>query len=458
MITWSGLVRRLKPSCGNFSADEEPAPIFHLPFTIFQFIYLYSMIDARTILFFLLTLLLMAFFSGIEMAFYSANRLSIEIRRKQDVPATQILSRFVESPARFLGTTLIGFNIFLVFFSLQISTVMHPVWNYLHVGSNLVRLITEIALATFVVLIFAEFIPRAFFRAKSITLLTRLVYVTDFFYQMFYPIASGLITLSEWILKYLFNIRVDRTKEAFKRSDLKNLFQQDIDEEKQERNTQLMENAQELPRVKIRQCLVPRKEITGIDSKASMEEVKKKFIETKLSKLVVYEQNIDHIIGYIHQLDLFRKPSDIRSALLPIPAVPESMSATDLISKFSRERKSIAWVVDEFGGTAGIITMEDVLEELFGEIQDEYDTEEFVEKQIAENEFIFSGRLELDYLEEKYRLEFPKEESETLSGFIINYHETIPRQKERIIIDDYEFDIISVSDTRIEMVKMKKLK
>ena len=189
-----------------------------------------------------------------------------------------------------------------------------------------------------------------------------------------------------------------------------------------------------------------------------MMEVRKKFVETKLSKLIVYDNNIDNILGYIHQLDLFKRPDQLQAILHPIPAVPESMSAADLISKFSKDRKSIAWVVDEFGGTAGIITMEDVLEELFGEIEDEYDTEEFVEKQIAGNEFIFSGRLELDYLEGKYGFEFPGEDSETLSGFIIHYHETIPQQKERIIIDDYEFDIISVSDTRIEMVKMKKLK
>ena len=400
----------------------------------------------------------MGFFAGIEMAFYSANRLSIEIRKKQGVTSTQILSRFVESPARFLGTTLIGFNIFLVFFGLQINTVLRPLWGYLNVGSNLVHIIVEIVVATFIVLVFAEFIPRAIFRARSNILLSRLAFPTDFFYQMFYPIASGLISLSEWILKYVFNIRVDRNKEAFKRSDLKNLFHQNIDEEKQERNTQLLENAQELPKVKIRQCLVPRKEIVGVDARASIADLKKKFIETELSKLVVYEHNIDHITGYVHQLDLFKKPATIREVLLPIPAVPESMSATDLIGKFTRERKSIAWVVDEFGGTAGIITMEDVLEELFGEIQDEYDTEEFVEKQISENEYIFSGRLELDYLEKKYGLEFPNEESETLSGYIINYHETIPRQKERIIIDDYEFDIINVGDTRIEMVKMKKLK
>jgi putative hemolysin len=415
-------------------------------------------IDLNTILFFVLTLMLMGFFAGIEMAFYSANRLNIELRKRQGGSTGELLAKFVESPTSFLGTTLIGFTIFLVFFGLQISTVMEPVWAKLNVGSNLVHIIVEIILATFVVLFFAEFIPRAIFRARSNTMLNRFAHVTDFFYQMFYPMAAGLIRFAEWILKYVFNVRIDKTKEPFKRSDLKNLFQQNVDEERQEHNAMLLENAQELPYVKIRQCLVPRKEIVGIETRTSLEDVKKKFVETKLSKLVVYDNNIDHITGYIHQLDLFKRPATIASILLPIPAVPESMSAADLISKFSRERKSIAWVVDEFGGTAGIITMEDVLEEVFGEIQDEYDTEEFVERQIAENEFIFSGRLELDYLEDKYGFVFPEGESETLSGYIIHYHETIPRQKERIIIDDYEFDIIHVSDTRIEMVKLKKLK
>lgn len=416
------------------------------------------MISVNTILFFILTLMLMAFFAGIEMAFYSANRLNLELKKKQGGNSMNILSRFIESPARFLGTTLIGFNVFLVFFALQISTVMSPVWDYIGLHLTYVRLGGEIVLATFVVLVFAEFIPRAFFRAHSNTLLVRLTYVADFFYQMFAPMASGLIDLSEWLLKYVFNIRLDKNKEPINRSDLKHLFQPREDEERLERNTQLLENAQELPKVKIRQCLVPRKEIIGIESNAEINELKQKFIETKLSKLVVYDNNIDHITGYVHQLDLFKKPESIASVLLPIPAVPESMSASDLISKFTRERKSIAWVVDEFGGTAGIITMEDVLEELFGEIQDEYDTEEFVEKQLAENEFIFSGRLELDYLEGKYGFDFGEEESETLSGLIISHHEKIPRQKERIIIDDYEFDIINVSDTRIETVKMKKLK
>jgi putative hemolysin len=417
------------------------------------------MIEWKIIVWFILTVLLMGFFAGIEMAFFSANRLNIELKRKQGSATGHLLGKFVDSPATFLGTTLIGFIIFLVFFGLQISTVLQPMWKYFNVGSDLVHILVEIVIATFLVLILAEFIPRAIFRARSNTLLSKLSIVTNFFYQMFQPLATGLISLAEWMLKYVFNVKLDKTKEAFNRSDLRNLFQQNHgDDDRQERNTQLLENAQELPRVKIRQCLVPRKEIIGVDITISIEDLIQRFSETKLSKMVVYDSNIDHIVGYVHELDLFKRPATIQEVLLAIPAVPESMSAADLINKLSRERKSIAWVVDEFGGTAGIITMEDVLEELFGEIFDEYDTEQFVEKRISETEYIFSGRLELDYLEEKYSFVFPENDAETLSGYIIGYHETIPRQKERIIIDDYEFDVLNVSDTRIEMVKMKKLK
>ena len=418
------------------------------------------MFDWRIIIWFLLTILLMGFFAGIEMAFYSANRMSIELKKKQGRASGQILDQFVDHPVHFLGTTLIGFNIFLVFFGLQISNVMRPVWESWRVGSDFVRIFIEIVLSTVVVLVLAEFIPRAIFRAKANSLLSKLVHLIDIFYQMFYPVAAAFILVANWLLKYLFNVRVDTKKEAFGRSDLEHLFRQtkNTEEENQPLNTELFENALELPKTKIRQCLVPRKEITGIDIKETVDSLKKLFIETKLSRLVVFDGNIDHILGYVHQLDMFKQPPTIQSALLPISAVPESMGATDLINKFTREHKSIAWVVDEFGGTAGIITMEDVLEEIFGEIQDEYDVEEFVEKQLAENEYIFSGRLELDYLNEKYGFDFPKEETETLSGFIINYHETIPRQKERIIIADFEFEIMNVSDTRIEMVKIKKLK
>jgi CBS domain containing-hemolysin-like protein len=227
--------------------------------------------------------------------------------------------------------------------------------------------------------------------------------------------------------------------------------------ENQELNTELFENALSLAHVKIRGCLIPRKEIEALEIGSPITDARRKFMETKLSKIIIYESTIDNILGYIHQLDMFKNPQDITAIIHPIMVVPETMSAIDLLSKFNKERKSIAWVVDEFGGTAGIVTIEDVLEEIFGEIKDEHDVEEFVEKQIAEKEYIFSGRLELDYLNERYGFDFPEDESETLSGYIINHHETIPKLKERIIIDDYEFDVLNVTDTRIEMVKMKIL-
>jgi CBS domain containing-hemolysin-like protein len=268
------------------------------------------------------------------------------------------------------------------------------------------------------------------------------------------------VNVSQWILTYIFNVRVNDRNDAFTKVDLEHFFQQtkEQDEDSQELNTELFENALSLPMVKIRQCLVPRTEIEAIDMNTPVEEAKQHFITTQLSKLLVYDDNIDSVVGYIHQLDLFQKPDTIKSILHPIMAVPESMSATDLIAKFTKNRKSIALVVDEFGGTAGIVTMEDVLEEIFGEIQDEYDVEEFVEKQLAEDEFILSGRMELDYLNEKYNMAFPASESETLSGYIIAEHQTIPKLKETIIIDNYRFDILNVSDTRIEMVKMKILR
>ena len=264
------------------------------------------------------------------------------------------------------------------------------------------------------------------------------------------------------MLKYLFNIKLNEKKEVFSKVDLEYFMQQNKSQEEEETselNKELFENALSLREVKLRECLIPRREIEAIKNSSSIDEVKQKFIQTQLSKLVVFDENIDSILGYVHQLDMFKKPSTIQEILLPIPTVPESMSATDLMNKFTKERKSIAWVIDEFGGTAGIVTMEDLLEEIFGDIKDEYDTEEFVEKQLATNEFIFSGRLELDYIIEKYNLFFLEtEETETLSGYIIQNNEQIPKEKDRIIIGNYQYDILNVSDTRIETVKIKVLK
>lgn len=402
----------------------------------------------------------MGFFAGVEMAFYSINRFGIELKKKQGRQSAILLSKFIENPQSFLSTTLLGFTLFLVCFALLFTQVTFPLWEFIGLKYDIARLLLDIILATFIVLIFAEFIPRAIFRAQSNWILSRMVWLINFFYQILQPIAMMFLNLSDWVLKYIFNVRIRETKDSLSSGTLETLFQQsnESEYEQQEFNTELFENALELPKVKVRQCLVPRKEIIGLELKCTADQAREKFIETKLSKLIVYENNIDNIVGYVHQLDMFKNPNDLQSILLPIPAVPESMSATDLIGKFTKERKSIAWVVDEFGGTAGIVTMEDLLEEIFGEIHDEYDSEEFVEKRLAENEYIFSGRLELDYISEKYDLEFAGNESETLSGYIINHHETIPHQKERIIIDDYEFDILSVSDTRIEMVKLKILK
>jgi putative hemolysin len=408
----------------------------------------------------IITIIFIGFFAGYEIAFVSANRLSIELKKKQGKSSGIIVSKFLEEPAKFIGTCLIGLNVFLVIYGLLFSLLLKKsLWNPFHIENEYIKLIIDTCLSTIIVLIFGEFIPKAIFRAKSDALLGFFAPIANMFHGLFKSIASLFVSISQWILKYIFNLRVDEKEEAFSHVDLEHFFQQtkEQDDDNEELNKELFENALSLPTVKVRQCLVPRTEIEAVESTATVEEVKQHFIHTQLTKLVVYEDSIDNILGYIHQLDLFQKPADLKAILLPIPAIPESMSATDLISKFTKERKSIAWVVDEFGGTAGIVTMEDVLEEIFGEIKDEFDTEEFVEKQLAEHEFIFSGRLELDMLNEKYDLNFDVTESETLSGYIINRYETIPKQKETIIIGNYQFDILSVSDTRIETVKLKLL-
>ncbi|RXK60612.1 HlyC/CorC family transporter [Lacibacter luteus] len=409
------------------------------------------------------SMLLMGFFAGLQSAFGALNRFSVELKKKQGAASGRILSFFIDNQSKFIGAILVGSTLTLVVFALLVNRFFQPVWQEMPASiknSALLRLGLDFLTGGIIALIVYT-VFKAYFRKKSNAALSFFARITNIFYRIFSPVASLFVGLAEWILKYLFDVRVNDKKESFTRVDLDHFVQQskDNDDETQDINTELFENALSLPSVKVRECLIPRKEIVGVEANADIDELKQKFIETKLSKLIVYEGNIDNIVGYAHQLDMFRKPADIKSILLPIPAVPESMGITDLINQFTRERKSIAWVVDEFGGTSGIVTMEDLLEEIFGEIQDEYDTEEFVEKQLAENEFIFSGRLELDYLNEKYNLDFKEEsDAETLSGYIVEHHETIPVAKDRIIIDDYEFDILSVSETRIETVKMKVLR
>lgn len=408
--------------------------------------------------------LFMVFFSGIEVAFVNANRLNIELKKKQGSESARFLSGLFESPSRFIGTTIVGFNASLVVFVLLVSAYWSLLLNKVGIINSFIlpaRLTLEIVLSMLVVIILGEFIPKAIFRVKADSFLmffTKAGLLTSA-YNIAFPIASVFIRIAQWVLVIIFDMRIDKKKDTLSPTDIESLFQQtkEFKEDKQDLNTELFEAALSLHKVKVRECLVPRKEVEGVGLNSTVEEARKKFIDSRLSKLVVFDGNIDQIVGYIHQLDLFSHPKTLKEILLPIPAIPESMSATDLISKLTRERKSIAWVVDEFGGTSGIVTMEDMLEEIFGEIKDEYDVEEFEEKKISDEEYILSGRLELDYLIEKYGLEFPDESSETLSGFIIHQHETIPKLKERIIINDYEFEILHVSDTRIEMVRLKIL-
>lgn len=409
-----------------------------------------------------------AYFSGIEVAFTSANRLNVELKKKQGASGGAFLSSLFDNPSRFIGTNIVGFTFFLVIAVLLGSAFWNLVIPWYRIDPDTMtflvplRLFVEIFLSWFVIIILGEFIPKAIFKAKSDTLLsfssrTGLIGLCD---QLFYWVANAFTKLSVFILNVIFDMRIDKKKETFSRADLDHFSQQspETHEAHQDLKTQLFENALSLPKVRVRDCLVPRKEIKAVDSSLTVEEIRAVFVETKLSKLVVYNGNIDHIIGYVHLLDLFKKPATIKEILLPIPAIPESMGVTDMINKFTKDRKSIAWVVDEFGGTAGIVTMEDLLEEIFGDIRDEYDVVEFEEKKVSEDEYILSGRLELDHLKEKYGLEFPENDSETLSGFIIHQHETIPRLKERIIIGDYEFEVLNVSDTRIEMVRLKILR
>jgi putative hemolysin len=432
--------------------------------------YFYTM-DWTALIAIVISLLLIGFFSGIEIAFVSANKLSVELNRKQGTYSGRIWGAYSDKPTRFIGTTLVGVNIVLVVYGLLIGSMLLPIWEWIKAQLSTsmanyvpyIQLFVETILSTLILLI-VEFLFKAFFRARNNEILssTPISFIASFFYWLLSSIAALFVNTAEWILRHLFDVKMHEKKEVFSKIDLENFIQQSKgheEEDTSEINKELFENALSLSEIKLRECLIPRKEIEGVDSRTSIGEVKEKFIHTQLSKLVVYDNNIDSIVGYIHQLDLFKNPATVKEVLLPIPTVPESMSATDLMNKFSKERKSIAWVIDEFGGTAGIVTMEDLLEEIFGDIKDEYDTEEFVEKQLANHEFIFSGRLELDYITEKYKLEFPNHEgAETLSGYIIQNHEAIPKQKERIIFGYYEFDILNVSDTRIETVKVKILK
>lgn len=413
----------------------------------------------------LLAFLLAGLFAGAEVGFVSLNRLSVELRKKQKSNAALILSKFLDEPTAFISAMIAGIIIALSVYGLLIGALLDPLWKLTEskLPVEFVPYFTYFQIAFDLIIASSGFLIwfffcRGLFRAKSDTLMFFLTPLFNFSYKIFHPVASRFMFVAEWMLKYLINIPIRKNSTNFTRMELEQFIQQgdEKDLENQELNTELFEAALTLPYVKLRQCLVPRKEIEAISVLDSVENLKQRFIETKLSKLVVFEKNTDNIIGYLHQISLFKQPQSIRSVMLPILAVPESMTATDLMNLLIKERKSMAWVVDEFGGTSGIVTMEDLLEELFGEIKDEYDVEELIERETGEGEYEFSGRIEVDHLNDQYGLGLETNQSETLSGYIIQHNESIPRLKEKIIIGVYEFEILDVTNTRIELVKMRK--
>jgi putative hemolysin len=402
------------------------------------------------------SLALIGFFSGYEIGFVSANRLSLELKKKQGGQSGKIIAKFLAEPTQFIGTCLVGLNISLVVFGILFEELLDLlIWDHFNPGNYSVLLGNTI-LSTLVILLIGELGPKAIFKARAASMINTFAPLANFFHILFRPLTLLLVNLAQWVLRNLFQVRLVNKKEAFTKVDLAHFVQQSKDQkEQQELNTDLFENALSLPDIKIRECLVPRTEIIGVDIQTSIESLTEIFMETKLSKLIVYDDTLDTIVGYVHQLDLFKKPASIASILHTIPLVPESMNAADLINLFSKKRKSIAWVVDEFGGTAGIVTMEDVLEEIFGEIDDEYDEQEFLEKKLSDTEYVFSGRLELDYLYEKYGIDFSADSAETLSGYLIHKNEAIPKLRQVIHLSHFDAEILAVSDTRIEKVKIK---
>lgn len=415
-----------------------------------------------------ISLFFSAFFSGIEMAFVTANKLKLELLKAQGGVTGNIIARFIDDPSRFLGMTLLGNNIALIVLGMMASKLLEPrilgqLQSWLGHGHDLqaLVLICQTIITTVVVLIFGEFLPKALFRINPegiLQLLAVPLRVIDFTLRI--PVLF-ITWLSHLFLEKFLKVNTKHTAPAYSKVDLEDFIKQFVkndQEEEEDLNTDILERALQLTDVKIRECIVPRTEIEAVEVDDTLEDLRNKFLETKHSKLIVYEEDIDHILGYVHHFDLLNNPTSIREILFPIKVIPESMGARILLNHFTKEHKSIAWVVDEFGGTAGIVTLEDILEEIFGEINDEHDSEDFIERQIADDEYIFSGRLEIDYLNEKYALDLPEGDYETLSGFIVNNHEDIPDMDELIIIERFQFKIISVSDTRINTVKLRLLK
>jgi CBS domain containing-hemolysin-like protein len=408
----------------------------------------------------IICLILSALFSGSEIAFISSNKLRIELDRKQGKSSSKLVGWLSKRPEYFIATMLVGNNISLVVYGLQMAILLEPFiaqW----INSEFWILIIQTILATTIILFTAEFLPKTLFRLRPNRMISAVSPILFVFYVVLLPITWVSIILSNGLLKWLFRSEPEARKDnqVFDRIDLTHLVNQNIQrdgtEEEMDHEMKLFQNALDFSKVKLRECMIPRTEIVSIELTGKLSVLQQLFVETGFSRILVYEESIDNIIGYAHHSDLFTMPETIKQIVRPMTIVPESMPANKLLSQLLREQKNAAIVVDEFGGTAGLVTTEDVLEEIFGEIEDEHDTIELEEVRVADGEFRLSGRHEIDYLNEKLQLDLPvSDEYETLAGLILTYHESIPRIGEVIRIGKHEFRILSSTSTRINSIRL----
>ena len=401
-------------------------------------------------------LLLSAFFSGMEIAYVSSNKIHIEIEKKQQSFLASVLKKITKRPSKFIATMLVGNNIALViygFFMGDLLMKLIPIAGF-------TGLLIQTVISTLVILLTAEFLPKVFFQIYANNLFKVFAVPAYFFYVLFSIISEFVIWLSDLVLKFIFKSEGDTVQLSFSKLELGNYIseQMDISETKEEMDSeiQIFQNALDFSEIKTREAMLPRTEIVAVDIDTTPKELGKLFTESGLSKILVYNENIDDILGYVHSFELFKKPSTIKSVLMPVIFVPETMLAKDVLNVLSKKRKSIAVVIDEYGGTSGIITVEDIIEELFGEIEDEHDSVELIEEKLGDNHYKFSARLEVDYLNEEYDFDLEESENyETLGGLIVNHTEEIPEQGETVRIDNFTFTILEVSSTKIELVELK---
>ena len=399
-------------------------------------------------------LALSAFFSGSEIAFISANKLGIAVKKDQKSRAGQIISKFYEKPERFLSTMLVGNNIALVAFTYCTTLVLKPViepWA----GDGIASLLVYTMIITVIVLILGEFWPKTSFSMHSTRNLFLLAYPLAFFRWLLAFPTWMMTGLSNFILKRIVGLPIENQTDALTRLDLEHFIADSISDDHDDIDKEILTNALNLGHLQVSNCMVPRTEIVSIDKTASIDELIDLFRESKLSRIVVVDGDADNVEGYIHHQQLLENPPSIKKVLLEIPFVPEVMNLKDLMLQFIKSGSSIACVVDEFGGTAGIITLEDILEEIFGEIEDEHDVEDYIMEKVGEGEYLLSGRLEIDFINDTFpELELPEGEYQTLSGYIVMTCETIPLQGQQVVLENKIFKIVEEDDTKIELVRV----